>query len=259
MQQKVLIVFLIVFLGVFKLDAQVPSQESVYKKEYDAKKMIQVMPSYSYITPNGDLQSRFGVISALGIALGYKTYNNLTFNGSYHTLFGNRVNETNMFDSLRGPSGELIDVNGNYSDIQYAARGANICLKAGKIFRIGQNANNGIWLQGGYSYLRHFVKFEYQRDILPQIDGDMSKGYDRLSAGGGFIGSIGYHHITANNTISYFINFDLGFHSTKSFRGFNYTTRMPETGKRADHFTAINFGIILPVKPKTVNQESLYK
>ena len=258
-EMKWLFSFIIFSFLSLSLCAQTPNQESVYKKDYEAKKMFQVMAQYSYLSPNGDWARRYGVISSLGLGLGYKTLSNYTFNGHYNTLFGNRINETNMFDSLRGTSQELIDANGNYAIINYASRGAQVTFKFGKIIQLGQNANNGLWLQAGYSYLRHFVKFEYQEDILPQIDGEMLKGYDRLTAGNGFIGSIGYHHISANNTVSYFISYNLSFHITRSLRGYNYTTRTFENQKRNDNLSTLSLGIILPIKPKSVNQESLYK
>lgn len=256
---KVLLFCICVLLSSSTLVAQTAPGPDLFKKDYEAKKMIQFLPSFDLLFPTQDLTKRFGTISAIGLGVGYKTNRNVTFNGFYRILFGNRVKEVNMLDNLKGSSGELIDANGNYASISYAMRGGNVGLKLGKIIRIEKNANNGIWLQGGFSYLQHRIKIEYQADVLPQLDNDMSKGYDRLSGGVGFLGSIGYHHITANNTISYFFNFDFGFNQAQSLRTYNYDTRSKDQGKRKDYFNGLSFGIILPVNAQTADEESLFK
>lgn len=241
---------------IFSQTTPAPEQ---FKKDYEAKQMIQFLPSFDLLFPTQDLNKRFGTISSIGLGVGYKTNRNVTFNGFYKTLFGNRVKQVDMLDNLRGSSGELIDANGNYASISYAMRGGNLGFKLGKIIRVEKNANNGIWVQGGFSYLQHRIKIEYQNDVLPQLDNEMYKGYDRLSGGVGFLGSIGYHHITANNTISYFINFDFGFNQTQNLRTYNYDTRSKDQVKRKDYYNGLSFGIILPVNAQTADQESLYK
>lgn len=254
--QKVLSLFFLVLFSTQISAQKVP--KVTLKKDYEAKQMIQVLPHFDIIVPRDNLAARFGTISALGIGLGYKTTQNVTFNSNFKTLFGNRVKENNMLNSLKGESGELIDVNGQYASVAFAMRGGYFNFKLGKIIRLEKNANNGLWLQGGFAYLQHRIKLEYQREVLPQLDGEMYKGYDRLTGGFGLIGSLGYHHITANNTISYYLNLDFGFHNTQSLRGYNYDQRSKDQAKRNDAFTGISFGIILPVRAMTANQESLY-
>jgi len=241
------------------LFAQIAPTPPKFKKDYEAKQMIQFLPAFDLVFPTQDFGKRFGTISALGLGIGYKTNRNVTFNATFKTWFGSRVKEVGMLDSLKGSSGELIDANGNYASISYAMRGSNYSFKLGKIIRTEKNANNGIWLQGGFSYAQHRIKIEYQKDVLPQLDNDMYKGYDRLTGGVGLLASIGYHHITSNNTVSYFFNVEFGFNQTQSLRAYNFDTRSKDQNKRKDYFNALSFGIILPVNAKTADAESLYK
>lgn len=228
-------------------------------KDYEAKQMLEVNANYNFKIPQRDLRLRFGNFSGLSMSLTYKLYNNITFTGAVSTLFGSRVKEVGMLDSLRGSSGEYIDANGNYAQISFAMRGTQSDFMIGKIIRTGKNPNNGIWLQAGYSVLRHRIKFEYQPGVLPQLDGDLYKGYDRFSGGGGLLSSIGYHHISANKTVSYFINWQYGFYNTQSLRGFNYDTKKIDVTPRKDWMQSFSIGLILPIRPKTKSKDNLYQ
>lgn len=240
-------------------EVQAQNDPASERKDYEAKQMLEVNSNYTFNISQADLAERFGNFSSLGISLTYKLYNNLTFTGRVSTLFGSRVKEVGMLDSLLGESEEHIDVNGNYASVALAMRGTQWDFMVGKILRTGKNPNNGIWLQAGFSYIQHRIKFEYQPGVLPQLDDDMFKGYDRLSGGGGPLTSVGYHHISANRTVSYYANWQFGFYSTQNLRGFNYDTRQAITSRRRDWVQSINLGIILPIRPKTQSKENLYE
>ena len=157
------IVLLVLFLGclIHFVSGQVANQDLDEMKDYGPKQMLEVNAQYTLMLPQRDLGERFGAFSGLGIGLTYKMFNNLTFTGRISTLFGSRVAEIGLLDSMRGSSGELIDVNGNYTQIAFMMRGTQTDLMIGKILRTGKNANNGIWLQAGYSILRHRIHFQF--------------------------------------------------------------------------------------------------
>ena len=114
------------------LFAQLPIPDDE-KKDYDAKKMIQIFPEFAVNFAGADLAKRFQGFSSLGLSIGYKTYKNLTFNAGFSTLFGKKILESNMLDYLKGSSNELLDANGNFASINYAMRGTQTSFKVGKI------------------------------------------------------------------------------------------------------------------------------
>lgn len=254
---RVFLCVLLMGVGIGLIAQTAPNDES--PRDYEAKQMLEVSANFNFKLPQRDLRLRFGNFSGLNLSFTYKLYNNITFTGAVATLFGSRVKEVGILDSLKGNSGEYIDVNGNYAQIAFAMRGTQTDFMLGKIFRTGKNPNNGIWLQAGYSILRHRIKFEYQPGVLPQLDGDMYKGYDRFTGGGGLLASLGYHHISANKTVSYFINWQYGFYTTKSLRGYNFDEMKPDIAPRKDWLQSINLGIILPIRPQTKSKDNLYR
>ena len=197
--------FFLIFSNNIFAQLPIPDDE---KKDYDAKQMIQILPEFAVNFAGADLAQRFQGFSSLGLAVGYKSFKNLTVNVGFNTLFGKKVLESNMLDYLKGSSNELLDAKGNFASINYSMRGTQTAFKVGKVFRTEKNKNNGVWLQGGLTYLVTRIKMEYQKDFLPQLDNNMFKGYDRYSGGTGITGSIGYHHISSNNTVSYFLNYN---------------------------------------------------
>lgn len=239
------------------LFAQLPVPDDE-KKDYDSKKMFQVLPEFAVNFAGADLAKRFQGFSSLGLAVGYKTYNNLTFNVGFNTLFGKKVLESNMLDYLLGPSKELLDAKGNFATVKYSMRGTQVNFKAGKIFSIEKNKNNGIWIQGGLAYLATRIRMEYQKNFVPQLDNNMYKGYDRYNGGVGFTGSFGYHHITANNTVSYFLNYNFTAVSARNLRGYQFDLMQYTPNKSSHVVSGLSVGIILPIKAKSKKQESFY-
>ncbi len=252
--------FLFVALIVSQLAAQIdrPTPPAPTQKEYVPKKMFQFYTQGAAYLAGGDLSSRFAGFTGLGLGLGYKTFRNITVGARVNTLFGKNVLETNMLDNLKGTSGEILDANGQFASINYVMRGTLLKAQVGKIVPLGKNLNSGLWFQGGFCYMTTRIKIEYQKNVLPQLDNDMYKGYDRLTGGLGFSGSFGYHHITANNTVSYYACYNLARAGTQNLRGYQYDLNNNDQTVRNDLMSSISVGIILPIKEKTKSKESFY-
>ncbi len=243
----------------FSLYGQIAGGEDRLAKDIEPKQMLQVYVDGGFAVTGADLAKRFGYFSSLGIGLGYKTYRNITAGLTINTLFAPKVIDNTMLNSMRGSSGELLDANGNYAVINTLMRGTMLVGQAGKIFAMGSNKNSGLWLQGGFVYLSTHIKFQYPSKTLPQLDDNMYKGYDRLTGGLGLIASIGYHHITANNTLSYYIKTNFINARTQSLRTFQYDQIVADQSIKRDLIMSINAGIILPIRAKTLGKESFYK
>ena len=61
--------------------------------------------SYSYQIPGGDLKTRFGNNSNIGAMFLLKTKSNWLIGADYSFLFGNKLKETGMLDSIKTATG----------------------------------------------------------------------------------------------------------------------------------------------------------
>ncbi len=80
--------------------------------------------------------------------------------------------------------------------------------------------------------MQHKLKYNFAKDLLPQLEGDYVKGYDRLSNGFMTYQFIGYQHMDPRQYVSLIggVEFYQGY--TQSRRGYNYDTRTFDTAKK---------------------------
>lgn len=165
----------------------------------------------------GDLDDRYLFFSHVGIMAGYKTNRNWFYGLDANFMFGNRINADEptdefygIFDHLTDSQGNINDVNGDIGLIYLYARGVNVNGSIGKIFPVlSPNKNSGIFVHAGAGYLLHRLRVETQEQVIPQLELDYKKGYDRLTNGPNFHQFVGYAFMANGG----FFNFYGGFYA----------------------------------------------
>ena len=213
--------------------------------------IITVVPitlSYAYQLPQGDMATRFGPNSNLGLSAGVKFKNNyyLGVEGSF--IFGNRINDNSMLNQLITDNGVIVDQNGEPATVLLYERGYTLMLTAGKVMPIvGPNPNSGLLLKIGGGYLRHKIRIETQNNVVPALEDEYLKGYDRLTAGPAAMVFIGYQHFGNNRFINFVIGFELNTAFTHNLRPYNFDTGKTDDDQRVDGLNGLRFGWTLPL------------
>lgn len=203
-----------------------------------------------------DLGDRYGYFNHLGMMAGYKTKRNWVYGLDGNFMFGSQIRMTGLFDGLTDSYGNITDVNGDVAHILLFSRGFNVNLMVGKVFPIlSLNENSGIYVHGGVGYLQHKLRIESNDQVIPSLELDYKKGYDRFTSGINFHEFIGYAFL-ANQGI---VNFYGGFYAQQ---GLTYNRRdiffdrpdeeVPK-GQRLDVQIGFKVGWFIPVyqrKPK---------
>ncbi|MCF8408343.1 MAG: hypothetical protein K9G36_05150 [Crocinitomicaceae bacterium] len=204
----------------------------------------------------GDLADRYGYLNHLGIIAGYKTATNWYIGMESNFIFGNQVRVTGLLNDLIDSYGNVTDVNGDIARIFVLPRGLNINVSVGKVFPVlSPNNNSGIFVNGGLGYLIHHMRIETNDQVVPQLELNYRKGYDRLTSGVNLHQFIGYAFMANSG----FYNFYGGFYAqegfTKNLRTINLDEpEVPVSSKtRIDIQVGFRLGWMIPFykrKPK---------
>ena len=163
---------------------------------------------------SGDLADRYGFMNHIGFMAGYKTNKNWFFGVDANFMFGNDVRMTGLFDHLTDSQGTITDVNGYIGQILVYARGMNANLTVGKVIPVlSPNKNSGIFIHAGLGYLLHRMRIETQDQVIPQLELDYKKGYDRLTIGPNLHQFVGYAFMANSG----FLNFYGGMYIQEGF------------------------------------------
>ncbi len=169
---------------------------------------------YGLNNSTNDLKERFGLLNHLGILAGYKTKQNWFFGIESNFIFGSQVNANYILDNLRDSYGDITDANGNIAITPLFARGFNINASFGKVIPIlSPNPNSGIFIHTGIGYLLHKIRIESNNQVIPEIELDYKKGYDRLTSGFCSQQFIGYSYMSNGG----FFNWYAGFYALQGF------------------------------------------
>lgn len=206
----------------------------------------------------GDLHDIHGMFNHVGFFAGYKTKTNWIFGIDGNFMFGNRVQISNeeLFSNLIDSHGNITDINGDVAIVPTYSRGYNVNATVGKIIPVlSPNPNSGIYLNAGAGYLVHHIRIETQNQVVPQIELNYKRGYDRLRSGLNTHQFIGYYFMSNKS----FVNFYGGFYIQE---GFTYNRRPvfyndPDTPVPQNMMLDIQYGVkfawMIPIykrKPK---------
>lgn len=206
--------------------------------------------------PTGDLGDRYGYLNHIGVMAGYKTAKQLYLGLDADFMFGNNVKMTGIFDHLVDSQGNITDINGDIAIVLVMPRGFNANLSIGGLWPVwGSNKNSGIFVHGGAGFLLHHMRIETQNQVIPQLELDYKKGYDRLSTGINTHQFIGYSFMADGG----FYNFYAGMYAQQGFTKnrrtifFDQPTTPVSTDLRLDLQFGFRLGWFIPIykrKPK---------
>lgn len=221
--------------------------------------MVPITASYAYQMPGGDMDLRFGANSNIGLEAYVKFKSNYLIGAQGGFIFGSNVEEYGLLRNVIDSEGIIRDADGKEASVLVYERGYHVGGILGKIIPVaGPNPNSGLLLKFGGGYLRHKIRIETQNHVVPQLEDEYLKGYDRLAAGPYVSLAAGYQHIGNKRLINFQITFEtiLGF--TEPLRAFNYDTRTTETGTRKDMLYGIRAGWTLPIFRRMADDFYIY-
>lgn len=204
--------------------------------------------SYSYQLSGGDLKKRFGNNSNIGAMLVVKTKSNWLVGADYSFLFGNKIKESGILDSIKTGTGHIIDKNGQYAETRLFERGYTVSAKFGKLFPLlSPNRNSGFIFMLSGGMLQHKIRIEDIGNNSPQLSKEYRKGYDRLTNGLSVSEFVGYLFLSNNRILNAFAGFEFTQAFTQSRRSYNFDTMQRDTQKRMDYLNGFRLGLILPL------------
>ncbi len=180
------ILFLIFLLFSFTVFNQRNTKDSILSTPW-------VSVQYGGNWTGGDLAQRYGYLNHLGMFAGWKTSKNWIYGIDGSFIFGNTIRLTGLFDEIVDSYGNITDQNGDIASVFVMARGFHINASVGKIFPVfSPNQNSGIFVHAGAGYLLHKLRIETNYHVVPLLEQDYKKGYDRLTTGVNFHQFVGY-------------------------------------------------------------------
>lgn len=203
-----------------------------------------------------DLASRFGYLNHLGFHAGYKTNQNWVWAVDANFMFGDKIKVTTLFDDLKDSYGNLTDISGQVATVLSLARGYNVNLAIGKVIPLANtNRNSGIYIHAGAGYLAHKIRIESRDQIIPQLELDYKKGYDRLTTGLNVHQFVGYAYLANSGIVNFYggFYFQEGFTKNRRTIFFDEPENPVPTNTRLDVQVGIKAGWFIPIykrKPK---------
>lgn len=230
----------------FVLSFTIGRSQSVLKDSILSAFLIEI--HYGIYLPAADLEDRFGAASFLGPGLKFKTKRNYIFGLESQFIFGGNVKEDDILDNILTQSGNLINIEGTLEDFTLAERGFFGKFEFGKIISFKKpNINSGLFISTGVGVLQHKIRIDVDKGLVPQLNKNMQKGYDRLTRGLAISQFVGYRYFSERRLINLFAGFEVIEGFTKSRRAFNFDDFTKDTQNRMDIALGFRFGFVIPI------------
>ncbi|MBL7938913.1 MAG: hypothetical protein JNL43_06090 [Flavobacteriales bacterium] len=213
--------------------------------------LVAVQASYAQQFPGGDMAERFGTNSNVGLGAFRKFRNNYFLGAEGSFIFGNNVSEPGILRNVINSAGQIVDADGAQADVFLYERGWTVFATAGRIFPIiGPNPNSGLVLKFGGGYMRHKVRVQTQKNVVPQLEDEYLEGYDRLAAGPAALAYLGYQHYADRGRVNFHIGLEFMAGATQALHPYNFDTEQYNKANRFDLLTGIRAGWTLPIYKK---------
>jgi hypothetical protein len=201
--------------------------------------------------PAGDMAKRFGSSLSVGLPVFYKTSKNLIFGIEGNYLYGSNIKEHIMSNLVNSNDNTITDVNGNPASFRLNERGWSVYGYVGVLIsKLGHNKNSGVLALAGAGYMQHKINiFDAGRSIA-QLEGNLKKGYDRLTGGPSLAQFIGYMFMSQNRIANFYAGFEFQEGFTKGLRGYQYDTMASDGQSRLDILYGFRLGWLLPLYKK---------
>lgn len=204
--------------------------------------------SYSFQIPGGDFDERFGNSSSVGPSFMVKTKHNFLFGADFDFIFGGKINQPGVFDSILPSNGKFVNQYGEYAKVLITERGFFLGGKVGKIIPVfKKNPNSGILLTLRAGLLQHKIRIDNENNNLPQLLGDYKKGYDRLTNGFSLTEFIGYMYFSRSKIANFYAGVEFYQAWTENRRTIDFPTMKHDDLKRHDYLYTIKIGWIIPI------------
>lgn len=200
----------------------------------------------------GDLADRYGFFNNVGFAAGYKLRSNWYFGTEGDFMFGNTIKLSGyeLFGHLADSHGNITDQNGDIATVLLFSRGFHVNLEVGRVFpQLGHNANSGLFIKLGGGYLNHRIRIETNDHVVPLIEKEYKRGYDRLTTGFNASQFVGYLFMSDNSFLNFYAGAFIQEGFTKNRRTMFYdqpNTPVP-TDTRLDILYGFKIGWLVPV------------
>lgn len=205
---------------------------------------------YGANLPGGELAERYGFINSVGTHIGYKTKKNWIFGIEGNLLFGNNVKIEGVLQNLIDDHQQIINSSGAPASVGTFFRGFNVNAVFSKVIPVwGPNPNSGIIVQLGGGYLWHKMKIDALDDEVPQVQGEYTKGYDRLTIGVNTTQFIGYNYMANRGIVNFYAGFYFMQGFTKNQRDVFWDHPNEQASKkiRIEHLFGIKVGWLVPI------------
>lgn len=209
-----------------------------------------IAATYGFFIPGGDLADRFGDNSTIGAFGGYKSKRNNFFAAEWNYIFGYKVKEDGILDSIKTSGGFVIDQEGKIADLRIFERGFTAHVQFGHLFPIkgiSPNKNSGILVTCGVGMIQHKIRIYDNGGRSPQLRGEYLKGYDRLTSGVSFSQFIGYWYMSNSRYLNAYFGFEAYQGITKSRRSWDYDLMRADTRTRTDLLYGARVGFVIPI------------
>jgi hypothetical protein len=245
--------FILIVSSFINLKAQkdfTSTADSTRKKD-EEKSWILMHVAATYSVNAGDWADRYPAYTALPLRLEYYHKNKYTLGADFSFYLGSQVNSAGIFPDMTDADGSLRDNNGYPAVIRYYMRGWSSRAYALKIIPLNYNAAKearwSLQLGGGVGYTRHYTKFNFDLDMVPQLEEEYLGGYDRLTAGTQIFEQIRFQYLN-NSLVSLSAGFEFLQGFTKHQRAYDFTTRSPQNQGYFDLGIGAFIGVIIPIK-----------
>lgn len=210
--------------------------------------LVPLTISYAYQLPAGELAERFGGNHNVGLSVSVKFKSNYSLGLEGSFLFGDHVKDRSILRHMTTSNGVVVNQEGDPASILLFERGYSVFAFGGKVIPVaGPNPNSGILLKLGGGVLIHKQLIQHQNDVLPALEGEYLKGYDRLTAGPAGLFFVGYQHLGNNRRVNFVGGFEIMIGLTRSLRPFDFDRGRAETGNRLDMLSGLRAGWTFPI------------
>lgn len=200
---------------------------------------------YGGSIPGEDLKDRYGENLQFSIFSQHINKSNFFYGVDFTFLFGNIVKE-DVLSSFRTAEGYFLGSGGIGTDVYMRQRGLTLTFMAGKIIPLRKNSRSGIKAGLGAGVLQHNIRFLDENNAVPQIGGDLRKGYDRLTRGFVLRQQLGYQLLSKNRRMNFEFSFVFFQGFTNEVRDYHFDTGLPSNKNRIDLGFGIQAAWILP-------------
>ncbi|MEM9549088.1 MAG: hypothetical protein AAGA77_24080 [Bacteroidota bacterium] len=213
---------------------------------------------YGLEFPHGDLSDRFGRNFKFTVGAERITASNWIYGLEFSFMFGDTVKE-DVVSNLRLSNGNILGADNSYAEVFQRQRGVFFGANFGKLIPFKSNSRSGIRITGALGLFAHYVRVQDEVQSLPQIEGEYIKGYDRLTRGLALREFIGYHHISQDTRLNFYIGIEFTQGFTSNVRDVNFNTGLPANkDRRFDGLVGLKAAIILPFYGDYEDEEIFY-